>query len=199
MYHRLAVLLSLFAVACFATADAQADTYVIDKENSQIAFVWERVGLTRQIGRFNDFSGTLDFEPEAPEASVLDVTVRAASVQTNVAAFDRNLRSPDFFDAASFPVITFKSTAIKRTGDKTGEVTGDLTILGATKPVTLDVTWVFTGAHPFAKMNAAYRDKTVAVFSARGTIKRSEWGLARVLPYVADDITLLIEAEMIKK
>ncbi len=171
----------------------------IDKENTQDRFSWDRVGLTRQLGRFTDVAGTVEFEPETPESGSVDVTIRAASVMTGVAAFDRNLRSPDFFDAASFPVITFKSTAVSRTGDKTGEVTGDLTILGVTKPVTLQVTWVFTGEHPFGKMNAAYRDKTVSVFSAKGTIKRSEWGLTRVIPYVADEITLQIEAELIKK
>ena len=127
------------------------------------------------------------------------MTVRVASVQTGVAAFDRNLRSPDFFDAAGFPVITFKSTAIKRTGDKTGEVSGDLTMLGVTKPVVLDVTWVFTGEHPFGKINSAYREKTVSVFSAKGTLKRSEWGLSRVIPLISDEIMLHIEAELIKK
>lgn len=199
MLHRLVVWLFAAAVLISGLAPASAGTYLIDKDNSQIAFVWERVGLTRQIGRFTDFSGTVEFEPETPEGASVDVTIRAASVQTNVAAFDRNLRSPDFFDAASFPVMTFKSTGIVKTGEKTGELTGDLTILGVTKPVTLEVTWVSSGIHPFGKMNAAYRDKMVSVFSARGTVKRSDWGLTRVLPYVADEITLLIEAEMIKK
>lgn len=198
MFHRLTLLL---AFACLLTppGPARAATYVVDKENTQVAFSWDRVGLTRQMGRFTDVSGSLEFEPETPESGALDVTLRTASIQTGVAAFDRNLRSPDFFDAASFPVITFKSTGIARTGDKTGEVTGDLTILGVTKPVTLKVTWVFTGEHPFGKMNAAYRDKTVSVFSAKGTLKRSEWGLSRVIPYVADEITLDIEAELIRK
>ncbi len=198
MRSRLAAVLML-AAAAWNPQGASADTYVIDKENTQVAFSWDRVGLTRQLGRFTDVAGTVEFEPETPESGSVDVTIRAASVMTGVAAFDRNLRSPDFFDAASFPVITFKSTAVSRTGDKTGEVTGDLTILGVTKPVTLQVTWVFTGEHPFGKMNAAYRDKTVSVFSAKGTIKRSEWGLTRVIPYVADEITLQIEAELIKK
>lgn len=199
MLHRLAALLLMPLVLTIGVTAANAGTYLIDKDNSQIAFVWERVGLTRQIGRFTDFSGTVAFEPETPDSSTVDVTIRSASVQTNVAAFDRNLRSPDFFDAASYPVITFKSTGITKTGDKTGELTGDLTILGITKPVTLEVTWVSSGIHPFGKMNAAYRDKIVSVFSARGTVKRSDWGLTRVLPYVADEITLLIEAELIKK
>lgn len=199
MLHRLAVLIGFIVAAPAGLAPASAATYLIDKENTQVAFSWDRVGLTRQMGRFTDVSGAVEFEPEAPESGAVDVTVRAASVQTGVAAFDRNLRSPDFFDATSFPVITFKSTGITRTGDKTGEVTGDLTILGVTKPVTLQVTWLFTGEHPFGKMNAAYRDKTVSVFSAKGTIKRSEWGLSRVIPYVADEIALNIEAELIKK
>jgi polyisoprenoid-binding protein YceI len=112
---------------------------------------------------------------------------------------DRHLRSGDFFDVANHPVITFKSTKIVKTGDKSGEVTGDLTMLGVTRPVTLMVTWHFTGEHPLGRINAAYRDKTVSVFSAKAQIKRSEWGLNRVIPMVSDDIQISIETELIKR
>ncbi len=129
----------------------------------------------------------------------MNVSIRVASLQTGVDALDRHLRSVDFFDVASHPTITFKSTQVTKTGDKTGELVGDLTMLGVTKPATLQVTWVYTGEHPLGSINAAFRDKTVAVFSAKGTIKRSEWGLSRVVPLVSDDIQITVESELLKK
>jgi polyisoprenoid-binding protein YceI len=111
-----------------------ADTYALDKGHTQVAFAWERVGLSRQQGRFTDTTGTVSFDPARPEDSRVEVSLRASSLQTGVEALDRHLRSADFFDAAQYPTITFKSTAVVRTGDKTGEMTGDLTMLGVTKP-----------------------------------------------------------------
>jgi polyisoprenoid-binding protein YceI len=176
-----------------------ADTYALDKGHTQVAFAWERVGLSRQQGRFTDTTGTVSFDPARPEDSRVEVSLRASSLQTGVEALDRHLRSADFFDAAQYPTITFKSTAVVRTGDKTGEMTGDLTMLGVTKPVTLAITWIFTGPHPLGQINPALKDRTVSVFSAAGKLQRSAWGLTRVIPMVADEITLTIETELLKK
>lgn len=193
----LGVALSL--VAAVVSARAEADTYALDKSHTLVAFGWERSGLSRQQGRFTDVNGTVTFDPAAPEASAVDVTLRASSIQTGVDTLDRHLRSADFFDVANHPVATFRSTGVTRTGDKTGEMTGDLTMLGITKPVTLQVTWVFTGPHPLGQMNPSLRDRTVSVFSARGTLKRSQWGLTRVIPLVGDDIQITIETELLKR
>jgi polyisoprenoid-binding protein YceI len=182
-----------------AGATSASTVYIFDKGHTQVGFSWERTGLSRQQGRFTDVSGTIEFSPEAPETSRIDVTIRAASLQTGVDVLDRHLRSSDFFDVANHPVITFKGTQVTKTGDKSGDVTGDLTILGVTKPVTLQVTWMFTGPHPLGKANAAYRDKTVSVFSAKGSLKRSAWGLDRIIPMVGDDIQISIETELITK
>ncbi len=180
-------------------AGARAETYTFDRAHTLVAFSWERTGLSRQQGRFTDVTGTVDFDPAKPEEAKADVTIRVASLQTGVDALDRHLRSGDFFDAAVHPVATFKSTSVKVTGDKAAEVTGDLTLLGVTKPVTLAVTWVFSGSHPLGPINASYRDKTVTVFKATGRLKRSDWGMTRVIPLVSDEIQLTIEAEMLKK
>jgi polyisoprenoid-binding protein YceI len=195
------VMTALFAATTLVVAslNAWADAYTLDKSHTLVAFGWERAGLSRQQGRFTDVNGSITFLPGNAEASAIDVTIRASSIQTGVDALDRHLRSADFFDVANFPVITFKSTSVTRTGDKQGEVVGDLTLLGVTKPVKLDVTWVFTGPHPLGQINPALRDRTVSVFSAKGTIKRSDWGMTRVIPLVADDVQLTIEAELLKK
>lgn len=190
---------SMMLWAVVLAGAARADTYVFDRDHTLVSFSWERTGLSRQQGRFTDVQGSVAFDPAKVEESTVDVTVRISSLQTGVDALDRQLRSRDFFDSGSFPVATFKSTQVRATAEKSGEVTGDLTIMGITKPVTLDVTWVSLGEHPHGSINAAYRGRTVAVFRATGSLKRSDWGLARVVPLVSDEIRLTIEAEMLKR
>ena len=190
---------AVIAAAALWVGSARADEFALDKGHTQVSFGWERSGLSRQQGRFTDVTGTLDFNPETPEAAKVDVTVRASSIQTGVDALDRHLRSADFFDVANHPVITFKSTAVTKTGDKSGQLTGDLTMLGITKPVTLDVTWQFTGPHPLGAINPQLAGRVVSVFSAKGTIERSAWGLSRVIPLVSDKIQITIETEALKK
>jgi polyisoprenoid-binding protein YceI len=193
-----ALMLTTVAVTVLAPS-ARAETYSLDKSHTLVAFGWERNGLSRQQGRFTDVNGTVEFDANTPEAGSVDVSIRASSIQTGVEALDRHLRSADFFDVANHPVVTFRSTSITRTGDKTGDITGDLTMLGITRPVTLQATWVFTGPHPLGQINPALRDRAVSVFSARGSLKRSAWGLSRVIPLVADDIQITIETELLKK
>ena len=196
--------MQLFAFATFlatalASASAHADTYAIDKGHTVVAFSWHHLGWTHQEGRFPDVEGTLEFDPAKPEESMLDVKVVTGSITTGFPERDRHLRTSDFFDAANHKTMTFKSTTVKVSGEKSGEVTGDLTIRGVTKPVTLAVTWHFTGDHPLGKFNVAYAGKTVAAFSAKTTIKRSEWGLDRVIPLVSDVIEIRIETEMLRR
>jgi polyisoprenoid-binding protein YceI len=179
--------------------DALAEVYTFDRQHTALLFSWERAGLSRQHGRFTDVSGTLDFDPAKPEASRLDVAIRASSLQTGVDILDRHLRSSDFFDVAAHPIITFRSTDVRVTGEKSGEVTGELTILGTSKPVTLQVEWVFTGAHPLGQINPTLAGRPVAVFSARTTISRSAWGLGRAVPLVSDAIEIRIDTEALGK
>jgi polyisoprenoid-binding protein YceI len=177
---------------------AAAATYKLDKGHTVVAFTWQHLGLTRQEGRFSDLEGTLEFETTTPEASTLDIKIVSGSISTGNTERDRHLRTSDFFDAANHRVIGFKSTAVRKTGEKTGEVDGDLTIRGVSKPVTLAVTWTYLGEHPLGKFNAGLAGKQVAAFSAKTTIKRSEWGLTRVIPLVGDEIEIRIETEMIR-
>jgi polyisoprenoid-binding protein YceI len=127
------------------------------------------------------------------------VRIRTASVVTGVRELDDHLKSPDFFRATAHPHITFKSSGVTKTGDRTGEVNGDLTIAGVSKPVTLDVTWNFTGEYPLSQINPAYQGKWVSGFSAKTTIARSDFGLKRAIPLISDDIQITIEAELLRK
>ena len=179
---------------------AAADTYVLDKEHTEVRVVWEHLGLTRQSARFRDVDGTVEFDAADPEAGKVAVTIKVASITSGVASLDKLLvQSRDYFDVERHPTITFKSTAVAKTGAKTGDVTGDLTINGITRPAVLQVTWNFTGEHPLARFNPTFKDKTVSAFSATAVIRRGDWGITRFAPLVSDELQIGIEAEMLKK
>lgn len=178
----------------FATqpALAAAETWVIDNDHANIYFQASHFGWSSQFGRFNDVSGTIKLDPEDASATEVTMVIKAASVDTGHEARDKHLRSPDFFNAAEFPDITFKTTKVEKTGDRTANVTGDLTMLGVTKPVTLEVTWNKVGEHFRTK-------KTHTGFSAKTTIKRTEWGMSKFVPNLGDEITLFFEIEAVKQ
>ncbi len=181
-------------------SSARADTYVLDKDHTEVRFSWNHLGLSRQSGRFLDVAGTVEFDAAEPEATYADISIKLASLSTGVAALDEALvRTKDFFDVASFPAASFRSTEVKRTGGKTGLMVGDLTIGGISRPVTLDVTWNFTGEHPMARINPVYAGVHASGFSARTQLRRSDWGITRTIPYISDEIQITIETEMHRK
>jgi polyisoprenoid-binding protein YceI len=168
---------------------APAGTYALDKGHTRVSFEISHMGLSGYIGWMKDVDATLTFDPAAPEKSAVTVTIGAGSIHTLDPEFDAKLSGPAIMDAAANPQITFKSTAIEKTGDTTGKITGDLTMRGVTKPVTLDVTFNGGLVSPFAK---AY----VLGFSATGTIKRSEWGMTEYVAFgISDEVKLTVEAE----
>jgi len=181
----------LFASLTSVPAFAAPVAYKVDPAHTSVAFIVNHLGFSNLIGRFNTSAADLSFDKDAVEKSSLSVTIDAASVDTNHAKRDEHLRSPDFFNAKEFPKLTFKSSKIEKTGDNTGTLTGDFTMLGVTKPVVLTVTFNKEGVSAASKMETAG-------FSARGTIKRSDFGMKYGVPYIGDDIQLLIEAEAIK-
>ncbi|PWC59694.1 hypothetical protein TSH7_20080 [Azospirillum sp. TSH7] len=190
---------TLFAAALFAAtavgsvvpAFAAPVSYKIDPAHTAVVFIVNHVGFSNVIGRFDTVGGDVTFDKDAVEKSVVNVTIDTTSVDTNHAKRDEHLRSPDFFNAKEFPKMTFKSTKIEKTGDKTGKLHGDLTMLGVTKPVVLDVTFNKDGVSPASKLETAG-------FSARGTVKRTEFGMKYGAPAIGDDIQLLIEVEAVK-
>ena len=176
--------------------DAPAGTYTTDPTHTSVTWKVSHMGLSNYTARFAKADATLKFDPTNPEGAKLTATIDPASIKTDYPFvekenFDKVLfESAKWFNGSVSKSITFKSTNVKMTGDKTADVTGDLTLLGVTKPVTLKV--VFNGglaSHPMAK-------KPALGFSATGTVKRSEFGMTNALPFIGDDVTLLIEAEM---
>ena len=182
---------ALLVSAAVAPASAAPVAYKIDPSHLSVAFIVNHLGFANLIGRFNTAAGDVSFDKDAVEKSAVTVTIDTASVDTNHAKRDEHLRSPDFFNVKEFPKMTFKSTKIEKTGDNAGKLHGELTMLGVTKPVVLDVTFNKDGVSPTSKQ------ETVG-FSARGTVKRTDFGMKYGAPNISDEIHLLIEAEAVK-
>jgi polyisoprenoid-binding protein YceI len=171
---------------------APAGTYHLDPHHWSVLFDVDHFGYSRFVTRFDKVEAVLEAVPSAPGKSRVSVTVKAGSVNTNDPELDAMLKGPDMFDVAAFPDIEFRSTAVKRTGPKTGEVVGNLTIRGQTHPVTLAVT--FNGAAP----DPLTGEDTIG-FSATGNFDRSQWGLSAWWPAVGNDVHVSIQAEFVKR
>lgn len=171
-----------------------ADSYDIDPTHAWVRFETNHAGWAQAQGAFKTVSGTISFDKEDVTKSSVEIVLEAASIDTNDEKRDTHLKSPDFLNAEEFPQITFKSTAIEQTGDKTAKVTGDLTLLGTAKPVVLDVTWNAESPLPWD----ANTIKTG--FSATGTFSGPEFGIAKMTDFgLGPDITLDIDVEAVKK
>ena len=163
--HRL---LAAAAVAALAALPASATTYTIDLSHSNVDFTIRHL-IANVRGSFGAFEGTIVMDADPAKSSV-DFTIQAKSIDTANEQRDGHLRSPDFFDVEKYPTITFKSTAVKKTGDKAYEVTGPLTMRGVTKVVTLPVTFLGEVKDPWGN--------TKAGFSIATTINRQEFGVS---------------------
>jgi len=175
---------------------APAGAYTIDKAHTNLTFKVSHLGFSHYTADFDDVSGKLQFDPAKPEAMTVEATIDPKSLDLNTppAGFHDHLLGKDFFDAAAFPSIAFKSTKVEVTGPKTANVTGDLTLHGVTKPVTLAVT--FNGGYAPNAFDGARIG-----FSGHGTLKRSDFGMGSGLPApgsnfgVGDDVDFAIETE----
>jgi len=194
----LASLVGFASLACLSVA-ANEDSWAFDPEHTRVRITWDHLGVSRQSARIEKLHGALVFSPTEPEAGRVEATLIARSLSSGVPALDRALHSADFFDVERHPHITFRSNAVKAKTDKTGAVSGDLTIRGITRPVTLEVIWNFTGEHPLASFNPVYAGKWVAGFSARAVIKRGEFGMTLAAPLVSDEVVIEIEAEFLRR
>jgi polyisoprenoid-binding protein YceI len=128
----------LAALVAASPTLARTETYVVDKTHSDAIFTIRHL-MSRVTGRFNDVSGTISVDRDKPEGSSVEFTIQTASINTNDEGRDKHLRSADFFDAEKNPQITFKSTKMKSTGKDTYDVTGQFTMRGVTKEITLPV------------------------------------------------------------
>ena len=200
---RLALVLVLLAMPFQAHAEEDGSViggmpsglYTLDKSHASLTWKVSHLGLSNYTARFTRFDVDLDFNAQDPVRSRVRATIDPTSVKTDYPEpekkdFDKELSMGEsWFNSEQFPQITFMSTAVEKTGDNTGKITGDLTFLGVTKPVTLDVTFnKAIGNHPFA-------NKPALGFSATTMIKRSDFGLNTYIPQIGDEVEIMIEAE----
>jgi polyisoprenoid-binding protein YceI len=186
---RCASLVKISAIAVVLGAlsvPAIAQTFAVDKPHTIVAFTVDRQGLTKMLGRFTRVDGEFTLDRNNPAASTVKLTIDTTSVFTGFEARDKHLRSPDFFNVQEFPQMTFVSTKVERAGESSAKISGNLTLLGVTKPVTLDATLNGIKPNPRTK-------KDLAGFSVRGTLKRSEFGMKYLLGPIGDDVSLRIE------
>lgn len=189
-----ATLLALTPVA-FAAPDTNpanmpAGQYVLDSTHASITAKVLHQGFSLYTFRFNKFDAGFGFDPKKPEASKVQVSIDTNSMSTGWEKADKQFPA-EFIKADKFPKATFVSTAIKMTSDTKGTMTGDFTLAGVTKPITLDVTFYGSGK--------GMMGETRTGFAATTTIKRSEFGANKYVPMIGDDVALDIEVEFTKK
>ena len=183
-----------------------AGAYAADPTHASLTFKVQHLGLGYYSMKFRSFDATVDFNPADIAASKVTATLRPSDLIVGYPADyvanhpaskftsweDDLANSTNFLDAGQFPAITFVSTSVAPSGERSAKVTGDLTLKGVTKPVTLDV--VFTGeaaAHPFTGAPAVG-------FSATGSFKRSDFGLNYLVPNIGDDVQVQIDADFVQ-
>jgi polyisoprenoid-binding protein YceI len=198
--------LALAAAGLGQDVTPPAGAYTLDKNHATITWAVNHLGTSTYVARFNEFDANLTFNPDDPASSTLTATIDVTSLDLDYSdpaepdlfynellgrPTSRNAEGDDrFFRADEFPTITFASTAVEVTGEAAGKITGDLTFMGQTHPLTLDVT--FNGA----RADLAGGPPVIG-FSATTTVKRSQWGMDALVPYVGDDVQVRIEAEFI--
>jgi polyisoprenoid-binding protein YceI len=178
--------------------NAPSGEYAIDPHHTTVTVRAQHFGLAHYTLRFNNITGTLNFNAENPTQSTITATVDVASLDTPYSGnrdFDAELQNSSWLDSASFATATFTSTGVEQTGPNTARVTGDLTIKGQTHPATFDVT--YDGSHSPHPMGMQVSS---IGFSARTTIQRSQFGVNELIPRagndgVSDAVEIIIEAE----
>lgn len=179
--------------------DMPAGVYNIDKKHASVTWKVSHAGLSNYTARFKSIDADITFNPENVEESSVIATIEPTSLETDFVPtkerdFNKDLTMGDkWFNAGKFPKIVFTSTKFEVTGNNTGKIYGDLTLLGVTKPVTLDI--VFNGAYAVQPFNK----KPTLGFSATTSISRSAWGMSNYAPLIGDKVTIIIEAEFNKK
>ena len=187
-----AALLALpFGVAA-DLSEVPSGKYTLDSSHGYITFTYSHLGFSNPRVGFNSFDTELALDSSNPENSTVEVTINASSIDSRVAEFNEHLNGSDFFNTAEYPTITFKSTKVEASGENTFNVTGNLTILGTTKPVTLAATINKAANHPM-------RNVPTVGLSASATLMRSDWGLGAYVPAVSDEVELSIEVELLSQ
>ena len=178
---------ALLVVAMSAPA-ASAATYTIDPNHSSAMFKIRHFGASNVYGAFWDVSGTVVYDPEKPETSSINISIAVESLDTNNERRDGHIKSPDFLDAKQFPVLTFESTAVKDAGDGEFHVTGNFTLHGVTRVITVPATLVGAVPNPRSGTN-------MLGFETRFTIDRTEHDMAFMAGPLGTEVEIVVSFE----
>ncbi|KAA2241477.1 polyisoprenoid-binding protein [Chitinophaga agrisoli] len=184
----------LFAVCTIlSVAGFAQSTWTADPNHSKLGFTVTHMMISDVDGIFSSFKSTITSAKDDFSDAVVELTADANSVNTDNEKRDAHLKSEDFFDAAKFSTLTFKSKSFKKVGEKKYKVTGDLTLHGVTKTVTLDATLRGITENPMSK-------KPTAGFKVTGTIKRSDFAFGSKFPsgMLSDEVTITANTEFVK-
>ncbi|MEY2490022.1 MAG: hypothetical protein QOC70_1964 [Verrucomicrobiota bacterium] len=182
--------LFLAFIGAFVFSANAADTFKVDPVHSFVLFSVQHFGVSNSYGRFNDISGTVVFDKDNPSKSSVELSVPVESLDTNNAKRDQSLKSPDYLNAKQFPTLKFKSTKVQGSGD-TLKVSGDFTLHGVTKPLTVDFKKVGEGK--------GLQGEARAGGETRFTIKRSDFGMNFMQGAVGDEVTIILSLEGVKQ
>ena len=165
-----------------------AGTYTLDPAHGKITWGVNHLGFSTYYGQITGVQATLVLDPQDLSRTRLSATVDPTKVVSNDAELDAHLRNKDFFNVSAFPTVSFTATEVKRTGEHEAEITGQLTLLGVTKPFAFRAVFNQAGLHPV--------DKTYTVgFTGRGVLVRSQYGMTAFLPGLGDEVSLELEGE----
>jgi polyisoprenoid-binding protein YceI len=185
-------MLVLSVLACLAFVNTvRADDYKVDPVHSSVIFRIKHANVSFFYGRFNDKQGTVTVDESDPSKDSFDISIKTESFDSNNPARDKHVKSADFFSAQEFPTIHFKSTSVKPVGDNKLEVTGDLTLHGTTKPITVTMDRIGTADVPRMGRRTG--------FETTFTIKRSDYGMNKMLDVLGDEVTLMVGIEAAKQ
>ena len=182
------IALSLALASATTFTIAKPVSYTIDPTHTATVFTWNHFGFSTPSANFSDIQGEIKVDNDKPEKSSVHVIIPLSSLNTNVKALDEHLKAADFFDAAKYPTITFKSTKVETKDKKHFKITGDLTVKNVTKPVVLDAVLNKQAEHPMTKQQAIG-------FNATTSFDRSAFGVGAYVPNVGDKITVNITTE----
>ena len=185
--------LFLIVVSTCGMAHAAPEKFILDKDHTYVGFDVSYMLFARVSGRFDDFQGSFIIDRQHPENNRADIIIKTGSVDTGVKSRDENIRGPGLFNAERHPTMVFHSKSIKLDSDNRGLIVGELTLLGVTKPVTLDLVRI-----PGLNSKEGQEKSFAGGFKVTGKIKRSDFGMNAYIKPIGNTVTLYVCYDMIK-
>lgn len=187
-----ALLISSALALTTVAGAALPSQWQLDDSHTRVGFSVNHLGFSTTMGHFNDVKGVVNYDVKAPSKTNMSFTIATDSIDTNWDARDEHLKKAEFFNVTKYPTMTFKSTSVKFINPQQAKVTGDFTMLGQTKPLTLDVTLNKIANSPLTK-------EPVIGFRATGNIDRAAYGMTAFADGITTNVPIQIDGELIEK